>query len=84
MVVAGPGCLGPGHSVEQVEVVAAGFHGVDDEFVAAAGGVESEAQLPGGAVAVEVGDVDGLLGGVEGVLGVDAVLAGGIVDLHAT
>lgn len=78
-----------------VEVLAAGFHGVDDEFIAAveaerddledaAGRVESEAKLPGGAVVAEVGYEDGMLGGMDGVLRVDAVLAGGVVDLHAT
>jgi hypothetical protein len=68
---------------------------VDDQFVAAveakdhaleqsAGGVESEAQLPGGAVVIEFADEDGVLGGVDGVLRVDSVLASRVVDSHAT
>jgi hypothetical protein len=100
MVVATSGCwvLGAGcwqRSVEEVEVLASCLHGVDHEFIAAveaehddfeeaAGGVESEAQLPGGAVGVQVADEDGMLGGMDGVLRVDAVLACGIVDPQAT
>jgi len=39
---------------------------------------------PGGAVVVELGHEDGMLGGMDRVPRVDAVLAGGVVDLQAT
>ena len=55
-----------------------------DDFEEAAGGVESQAQLSGGAVVVQVADEDGVLGGMDGVLGVDAVLSSRLVDPHAT
>jgi hypothetical protein len=46
--------------------------------------VEPEASLSGGAVVVEVADEDGMLGGRDGVIRGDAVLARSVVDLHAT
>ena len=83
------------YSVEEVEVLAACLHGVNHELVAAveaehddleeaAGGVESEAQLPGRAVIVKVADEHGMLGGMDGVIRRDSVPASGVVDLHAT
>jgi len=68
---------------------------VDDEFAAAveaqrddleeaAGSVEPQAQLPGGAVVVQVADEDGVLSGVDGFTRGDAVLSSRLVDLHAT
>lgn len=42
------------------------------------------AQLPGGAVVVEVADEDGVLGGMDGIMRGDAVLTSRLVDPHAT
>jgi hypothetical protein len=82
-------------SVEEVEVLAARLHSVNHELMAAveaeyhdleesAGGVEPEAQLPGRAVFIQVADVHGMLGGMDGIIWRDAVPARGVVDLHAT
>lgn len=82
-------------SVEEVEVSPSCLHGVDHEFVAAvesedddleeaAASVESETQLPGGAVIVQVADKDSALSGIDRVFRVDAVLARGVVHLHPT
>jgi hypothetical protein len=66
-------------SVEEVEVLAARLHSVNHELMAAveaeyhdleesAGGVEPEAQLPGRAVFIQVADVHGMLGGMDGLI----------------
>lgn len=72
-----------------------GPHGVDQEFVAtvkakhhnlekAASRVEPEAQLTCRTVLVQVAHVDGMLGGMDGVIRINSVLTRGVVDLQAT
>ena len=82
-------------SVQEVQVLSACLHRMNQQLVAAveaehhdleeaARHVESEAQLPGRSVVVQIGYEDGVLGSVDGVSGINSVLEGGVVDLHAT
>ena len=55
-----------------------------DELQQSAGGVETQAELTGWALVVQIGRVDGMFGRVDAVLLRDAVLTCGLMDLHAT
>ena len=72
-------------SVEKVQVLRSGLHGVDQEFVAAAeaehhdfeqtsGRVRPETKLTCGTVLVQIDDQDGVLGCVECIVGGDPYL----------
>lgn len=82
-------------SVEKVEILRSGLHGVDQKFVAAVetkhddfeqtpGRLEAEAKLTRRIVLVQLADEDGMLGGMDSVIGIDTVLAGRMVNFHAT
>ena len=82
-------------SLQQAQIGGAGLHCVDDQLIAAveaqhddlehaAGCVEPRAELAGGAALIRFAGVGPVGRGVDGVLGADAVLERGGVDLHAT
>ncbi len=81
--------------IEKVEVLRSGLHGVDqelvaavetkhDEFKQAASCVKPEAELACGTVFVQFGEKHCMLGGMQGIVGIDAVLTCRVMNLHAT